>query len=125
MHKDSNECEINHTESSGKMECLAAVAIFSHSEDKLKLRLTSMLGNRDTKMIAELNEAKPYGPGVVIEKEECVGHVAKRLGDMRNKRVPNERGIVTNMKGKHGMTNKSQVTLCRYYKGALLIMLME
>ena len=83
-----------------------------------------MLGDGDTKSLAELNKAMPYGPGVVIEKEECVGHVAKRfykrLGDMREKRVPNEKGVVPNKKGANGMTNESQVTICRYYKGAIL-----
>ena len=38
-----------------------------------------MLGDGDTKMIGKLNTAMSYGPGVVIEKEECVGHVAKRF----------------------------------------------
>ena len=67
-HKESDECEINHTESSGKMEsAAAAVLIFSCSEQKSKLRFTSMLGDGDTKTIAELNIAMPYGPGVVIE----------------------------------------------------------
>ena len=74
MHKDSNKCEINHRESSGKMECLAAVAIFKRSKDKLKIRFTSILGDGDTKTIVEVNKAKPYGPGVVVIKEECVGH---------------------------------------------------
>ena len=79
---------------------------------------------RDTKTLAELNKAMPYGPGVVIEKEECVGHVAKRfykrLGEMRDKRVPNDEGKIANMKGSKGMTTESQITLCRYYKGAIV-----
>ena len=124
MHKDSDECEINHTKDSGLMECLAAVAIFKHSEEKLKLRYTSMLGDGDTKTLAKVNAAIPYGPGVVVIKEECVGHVAKRfykrLTDMRKAKVPNEKGVMATKMGKNGMTNDTQVKLCRYYKGAIL-----
>ena len=118
-----HKCEINHADtlSSGLMEAYAAVIIFKRSEEKCKLLFTSMLGDGDTKMLAELNKAMPYGPGVVIEKEECVGHVAKRfykcLGEMRDKRVPNDEGRIANSKG---MTTESQITLCQYYKGAIL-----
>ena len=31
MHKESDGCEINHTDSSGKMESAAAIAIFNRS----------------------------------------------------------------------------------------------
>ena len=37
-HKEWDECEINHTESSGEMEAAAALLIFSPSEQKSKLR---------------------------------------------------------------------------------------
>ena len=39
---------------------------------------------------------------------------------MRSKRVLNPEGKMASMMGKNGMTNESQVTLCRYYKGAIL-----
>ena len=51
---------------SGLMEAYAAVIFFKRSEEKRKLRFTSMLGNRDMKTLAELNKTMPYGPGVVI-----------------------------------------------------------
>ena len=96
IHKESDECEINHTENSGLMESAAAVIIFKRSEQKSKLRFTSMLGDGDTKTIASVNEAKPYGAGVVVKKEECIGHVAKRfykrLERVRSKRVKNPKG---------------------------------
>ena len=117
LHKGTDECEINHAEkySSGLMEAYAAVIIFKRSEEKCKLRFTSMLGDGDTKTLAELNKAMPHGPGVVIEKEECVGHVAKcfykRLGDMRDKQVPNEKEKIANMKGSNGMTTALLVNI--------------
>ena len=55
-----------------------------------------MLGGGDMKTIEDLNKAMPYGPGIVIYKEECVGHVAKhfykRLEATRCKCVPNREG---------------------------------
>ena len=83
-----------------------------------------MLGDGDTKTIAKHNTAMPCGHGVVIKKEECVGHVVKcfykRLEDMRCKRVHNEKGVVANMKGINALKATNQVTLCLYYKGAIL-----
>ena len=45
-HKESDECEINHTESSGEMEAAAALLIFSRSEQKPKLRLATSIRRR-------------------------------------------------------------------------------
>ena len=45
-HKESDECEINHTESSGEMEAAAALLIFSRSEQKPKLRLATGIRRR-------------------------------------------------------------------------------
>ena len=42
-----------------------------------------MLGDGDTVTIASVNKAKPYGAGVVVKKEECIGHVAKRFGSSK------------------------------------------
>ena len=124
IHKNSAECQINHTENSGLMESAAAVIIFKRSEQKSKLRFTSMLGDGDTKTIASINEAKPYGAGVVVKKEECIGHVAKRfykrLERVRCKRVKNPKGVVATIKGASGLTKENLATICRYYRGAIL-----
>ena len=37
----------------------------------------SLLGDGDTHTISHVYLSKPYGPGVSIAKETCVGHVAK------------------------------------------------
>ena len=62
-------CVLNHTENSGLMESAAAVIIFERSEQKSKLRFTSMLGDGDTTTITKVNDAKPYGAGVVVKKK--------------------------------------------------------
>ena len=54
-----------------------------------------MIYDGDAKTIATLNDHKPYGDLVTIIKDECVGHIQKRMGnwlkkvmvDRRDKRV--------------------------------------
>ena len=47
MHKESEECEINYTGSSGAME--SATAIFFFLQRSMEKLYNSMLGNRDVK----------------------------------------------------------------------------
>ncbi|GFS80299.1 uncharacterized protein TNCV_3447521 [Trichonephila clavipes] len=50
------------------------------------MRYTTILCDGDAKTHQHLNEKKVYEDDVAIEKEECVKHVAKRLGiALRNK----------------------------------------
>lgn len=37
------------------------------------------LGDGDSNVIAKLNEAKPYGKDVVIQKKDCVNHLRRNL----------------------------------------------
>ena len=74
------ECQKNHEGSSGSMEVKAAAAIWHRSEEECKMRYTTMLSDGDSKTFLMLQEMKPYGPDVVITKEECINHIAKRLG---------------------------------------------
>ena len=82
-----------------------------------------MLGDGDTTMIAKVNNAEPYGAGVV-KKEECIGHVAKsfykRLERVCCKRVKNPRGVVATIKGASGLSKENLARVCRYYRGAIL-----
>ncbi|KAJ4442731.1 hypothetical protein ANN_04322 [Periplaneta americana] len=77
IHKQ--ECDINHTGSSGAMEMEAAIKMWNRSQD-FGLRYTSLLSDGDAKTFNKLCALKPYGPEHKIEKQECVNHVGKRLG---------------------------------------------
>ena len=125
LHQDSGECQINHWGNSGEMEREAAGILFSRSEEKVKLRYASLLGDGDTNTIKHINEdVLPYGPGFVVTKEECVGHVAKRfyrrLKTARKAKVTNAAGKTVSMQGVNGMTEATSRTMARYYKGAIL-----
>jgi hypothetical protein len=59
------------------MECDAAKSIFLRSIDQYKLVYSSFIGDGDNVAKACLEK---YGPEYTIKKEECVGHVQKRMG---------------------------------------------
>ena len=73
-------CKINHKASSGAMEAAGAVEIFKRSVERSKLQFTQYIGDGDTEAFGKVIESCPYGPDVIIEKLECVGHIQKRLG---------------------------------------------
>lgn len=74
-------CDANHSGSSPAMECVGALRIWKRSEENLGLRYTEVISDGDSKTIATLKESEPYGPGVKIDKDECVGHIQKRVGN--------------------------------------------
>lgn len=57
------------------------------SVEQNKLRYVTMISDGDCKNHASVVELKPYGD-IAIEKEDCVGHVQKRMGrrlrDLKN-----------------------------------------
>ena len=92
-HKDV--CKINHSGSSDSMECDAAKSIFLRSIDQYKLVYSSFIGDGDSSSFGNVAKAclEKYGPEYTVKKEECVGHVQKRMGSRL-------RNLKKNMKGK-------------------------
>ena len=78
-HKDLNECKINYQSTFRQMEKTDSLILFQCSEERLKLRYTSLLGDGDTKTIKDINKEMPYGPGLIVSKEECVRTCGKTL----------------------------------------------
>lgn len=74
-----DDCQINTTVSSPGMETEAVKKIWSRSLEQYNLRYTSYIGDGDSKGHAAVQDMKVYGD-VTVEKEECVGHVQKRIG---------------------------------------------
>ena len=75
-------CDINHSGSSDSMETTAAVEMFTRSVEKHNLKYTTFVGDGDSSCFAHVKEAcfDKYGDGYVVRKEECVGHIQKRIG---------------------------------------------
>ncbi|GBM87287.1 hypothetical protein AVEN_2184-1 [Araneus ventricosus] len=62
------------------MEMNAAAILWKRSVKEAKRRYTTLLSDGDGKTHQHLNEIKVYGKNVTIMKEECINHVAKRVG---------------------------------------------
>ena len=77
--KASHICHNNHEGSSNSMEKQGTVDIYSRSIELNQLRYVTMISDGDSKNYQSVLELKPY-VDVTIVKEDCVGHVQKRMG---------------------------------------------
>ena len=75
-------CAVNYQGSSGAMECQAGVDMFLRSIGNRNLRYTVFVGDGDSTTYGKVCEAcvDMYGDSYPVAKEECVGHIQKRMG---------------------------------------------
>ena len=119
-HKAS--CQINHQGSSGEMEGVGALRIFCRSIEKYKLKYTTFVGDGDSDTFKVVKEGveKKYGPRYHVTKEECIGHVQKRMGNalrrfvkgMTGKRMSDNRTV-----GGKGRLTKIKIDQIQKYYG--------
>lgn len=84
-HSKSGRCEKNYDGSSGAMEVHVANVLWKRSIDVSQMRYTEILSDGDSKTFLSLSKSKIYDDKQIV-KEECINHVAKRLGTaLRNK----------------------------------------
>ena len=78
-HKDT--CAINHQGSSDAMETNGSIEIFLRSKEMHNLRHKTFVGDGDSSCFANVAKAcfEMYRDDYVIVKEECVGHIQKRI----------------------------------------------
>ena len=76
----AHNCSVTSTGSSGAMEVQRAVDLWTRSEEKYNLRYVTFIGDGDCKGYQAVANSSPYGTECEVEKEECVGHVQKRVG---------------------------------------------
>lgn len=79
-NQHSDTCTANYLGSSGGMEVEGAIEIFKRSVPQYNVMYTEYLGNGGTNADKSVCDAQRYGPDIVINKLECVGHVQKRMG---------------------------------------------
>ena len=78
-HKES--CCIDHEGSSSIMEAKGAAELFLRSIEKRNLMHTNVVRDVDSDCFGTVKEeCEKLGIGYNIVKEECVGHIQKRLG---------------------------------------------
>ena len=82
LQKHRDYCHINHEGSSGSIEVAGANKIFTRSIETRALKYTEFIGDGDGSTFGKVKEALEikYGDHYSIIKEECVGHVQKRIG---------------------------------------------
>ena len=118
----SHKCNLNHDGSAGAMEPVGAVKIFARSEAERGLRYLEYLGDGDSSSFAKVKESKPYGD-TLVSKNECIGHVQKRIGTRLRKLCNSYKGQKLSdgkpINGKNRLTTKIIDTLQNYYGMAI------
>ena len=113
------ECDINTASSAPGMETEGVRRLFRRSQER-NLVYTSYIGDGDSKGYQAVLSDKPYGD-VEIVKEECIGHVAKRLGkalrDLKKNKAPLADGKPIGGKGR--LTEERCEKLQKYFSLAI------
>ena len=80
--KHKANCCINHEGSASSMENEGAVEIFRRSVETRSLVYSTYVGDGDSGSFSSVKDAcfEKYGDIYTITKEECVGHIQKRIG---------------------------------------------
>ena len=58
------------------------------------LRYTTYVGDGDSAAYGSVVDARPYGPDIVIKKEDCVGHIQGRMGKHLRRLVDQHKGEI-------------------------------
>lgn len=123
QHRNSGKCKRNHFGSAGNMEVEGMKQIFNRSEEFHGVRYTKYIGDGDTATFTKISEMKPYGADVDIIKEECVGHVQKRMySRLMNLKSRIKSKILSDGKkigGKNRLSQPVVSQLCIYYGNAV------
>ena len=119
----SDTCQSNTSVSAPAMETEAVKILWSRSEDLYNLQYTSYIGDGDSKGFHAVSAMQPYGNDVVIEKEECIGHVRKRLGknlrDLKQRLGSKKLSDGKAIGGRGRLTDKRIDSLQHYYGDAI------
>lgn len=122
-HRESGKCTKNHFGSAGSMEVKGIMNIFHRSQDRYGVRYTNYIGDGDTSTYHTVAESKPYGPDVPIIKEECIGHIQKRMSTrLRTLKKVNKHVELSDGKkigGKNRLTDTLIDQLAVYYGNAI------
>ena len=118
-HEASGRCERNYDGYSGGMEVIGAVRIWKRSIDLHGMIYKYMLSDGDSKAYnAVSSEMVKLNPDYVVEKEDCINHVSKRLYtglvDLKNAHKGKDK-----IHGKGRLTDDMMRKLQSYYGNAL------
>jgi hypothetical protein len=77
-----------------KWKLLQSLKLFGRSISKRNLKYTTFVGDGDSSSYGRVRDAmfQKYGDEYIVTKEECVGHVQKRLGTALRKYKADKKG---------------------------------
>ena len=123
--KHSSVCYVNHKGSLDSMESQEACETFLRSVEKRNLKYTQFVRDGDTGTFAKVRDSweKVFKGNYVVVKEECVGHVQKRMGsclrEPEHKRKGEKLSDVKVLGGKGRLTDKIIDKIQNYYGEAI------
>ena len=86
-------CSANYKGTSQSMESSAAIEVWNRSIDTHNLAYGTYIGDGDSSSFKNLLQSDPYSGLVPIRKEECIGHVQKRLKKRLMKKITGASGL--------------------------------
>ena len=109
------ECNQNYRGTSGGMEVEAAEILWNRSMER-GFRYTTMVSDGDSRSYNHLTNLRIYGD-VELHKEECINHVAKRLGTALRKLAASGKkgGVTLGGRGFGRLTQATIIKLTAYY----------
>ncbi|GFU34816.1 uncharacterized protein TNCV_2320091 [Trichonephila clavipes] len=115
------ECLKNHNGSAGMMETVGMVRIFQRSLSHRSVRYTSYIGDGDSKTFSSITASNPYGEDITVSKNECVGHVQKRMGThlRKLKQMSSKLSDGKSIGGKGRLTDRMIDLITTYYGNAI------
>ena len=116
--KHKSNCPKNFGGTSNAMEVECAIKLWQRSKN-LKLRYQTMLCDGDSKAYDAVVEASVYGKDFVVEKEDCINHVSKRMGTALRNLVTTSRAQKESITGKGKLTQKKMEKIQNYYGRAI------
>ena len=123
--KHELQCCLDHKGSSDSMETDCAVEIFLRSVERYGLRYTTFVGDGDSSCFGVVQEKclGKFGESYMVKKEECVGHVQKRLGSGLREYKRKKKGLKLSdgkaVGGKGRLTDKICDKMQNYYGQAI------
>ena len=86
-------CTANFSGSSQSMESAAAVEIWKRSVSRHRLVYDTYIGDGDSSSYKNLVKSDPYNGLTTVRKEECLGHVQKRIKKHLHKKSETFKGL--------------------------------
>ncbi|XP_055950897.1 uncharacterized protein LOC129984987 [Argiope bruennichi] len=116
-----SDCSKNYMGSLNSMETKAAEILWKRSIKNCGMRYVSVVSDGDAKTYQHVSELNVYGEDVEITKEECVNHVAKRLGTGLRKKVKEcqSKGITLGGRKVGSLKESTILKLTNYYRKAI------